>query len=196
MEDAISGAIAILREALPAEVRHSPLGWEELRAWERRHGMVLPEPYRTFVAEIANGTDDGPPDEGGVLPVGEKPDSWAGWEADCWMSPEPFDGTAARVLDQPFPLEEEWQWEYDYYDHTRHSSLLHQTYQHGSVLLGSDRPGEYWTLVVTGPQRGRVWWLRDGCAAPYAKSLPDQSGGDFLHWVRDWHSGQGWWRTE
>jgi hypothetical protein len=24
------------------------------------------------------------------------------------------------------------------------------------VLLGSDRPGEYWTLVVTGPQPGRM----------------------------------------
>ncbi|MGW1092693.1 SMI1/KNR4 family protein [Streptomyces sp. NPDC002596] len=191
MEGAILGAIDVLREALPAAVRRSPLGWEELRAWERRQGVVLPEPYRTFVAEIANGTDDGPPDDGGLLPVGEKPDSWAVWEADCWMSPEPFDGTAARVLSQPFPLEEEWQWEYEYYDHTRHSPPLHQTYQHGSVLLGSDRPGEYWTLVVTGAQRGRVWWLRDGCAAPYADSPSDQSGGDFQHWVRDWHVGQG-----
>jgi hypothetical protein len=35
------------------------LGWEELRAWERRLGVVLPEPYRTFVAEVAEGTDDG-----------------------------------------------------------------------------------------------------------------------------------------
>ncbi|MFF4507846.1 SMI1/KNR4 family protein [Streptomyces sp. NPDC001401] len=196
MEDTISGAIAVLREAFPAEVRHRPLDREELRVWERRHGVVLPEPYRTFVTEIANGTDDGPPDEGGLLPLGEKPDSWAVWEADCWMSPEPFDGAAVRVPGQPFPLEEEWQWEYDYYDHTRHSSLLHQTYQHGSVLLGSDRPGEYWTLVVTGPQRGRVWWLRDGCAAPYVDRPSDQPGGDFLHWVRDWHVGQGWWRAE
>lgn len=63
------GAIALLREAFPAEVRHCPLGWEALRAWERRQGVVLREPYRTFVAEIANGTDDGPPDEGGLLPV-------------------------------------------------------------------------------------------------------------------------------
>jgi hypothetical protein len=196
VEDAISGAIALLREAFPEEVRHCPLGWEALWVWERKHGVVLPEPYRTFVAEIANGTDDGPPDEGGLLPVGEKPASWAVWEADCWMSPEPFDGTAVRVPSQPFPLEEEWQWEYDYYDHSRHSFLLHQIYQHGSVLLGSDRSGQYWTLVVTGPQRGRVWWLRDGCAAPYAASLSDLPGGDFLHWVRDWHVGQGWWRAE
>ncbi|CAM5285483.1 hypothetical protein GCM10010345_42420 [Streptomyces canarius] len=48
---------------------------------------MLPEPYRTFVAEIVNGTDDGPPDTGGLLPVGEKPESWAVWEAEYWMSP-------------------------------------------------------------------------------------------------------------
>ncbi|MFD0310042.1 hypothetical protein [Streptomyces sp. NPDC127119] len=112
------------------------------------------------------------------------------------MSPEPFDGTAARTPDLPFPLEEEWQWEYDYYDHALHSALLHQVYQRGSVLLGSDRPGEYWTLVVTGPQRGQVWWLGDGCATPYADSPPEPPTDGFLRWVRHWHAGQGWWRSE
>ena len=102
-----------------AKVRHRPVDGEQLRVWERWHGVVLPEPYRTFVTEIANGTDDGPPDEGGLLPLGEQPGSWAVWEADCWMSPEPFNGTTARLLGRPFPLEEEWQWEYDYEDHTR-----------------------------------------------------------------------------
>ncbi|MFH9733917.1 SMI1/KNR4 family protein [Streptomyces sp. NPDC017260] len=159
MDDA--RAIADLCEALPAQVRHSPLGWEELRAWERRHKVVLPEPYRTFVAEIANGTGDGPPEEGGLVALGAKPDSWTVWEADWWPSSQPFDGAAARVPAQPFPLEEVWEWEYDYYDDALHSAPLHQTYQHGSVLLGTDGPGEYWLLVVTGPQRGRVWWLRD-----------------------------------
>ncbi|MFE6156146.1 hypothetical protein [Streptomyces sp. NPDC057888] len=47
----------------------------------------------------------------------------------------------------PFPLEEEWQWEYDYYDHDEHSPLLHGIDQHGSVLLGSNRDGEFWVLV-------------------------------------------------
>ncbi|MEW2290964.1 hypothetical protein [Streptomyces sp. NPDC047841] len=51
--------------------------------------MVLPELYRTFVAEIANGTDDGLPDAGGLLPVGEKPESRAVWEAEYWMSRAP-----------------------------------------------------------------------------------------------------------
>ncbi|MCG8971711.1 hypothetical protein [Streptomyces sp. CL12-4] len=113
--------------------------------------VVLPEPYRSFVAEIANGTGDGPPEEGGLPALGAKPDSWTVWEAECWMSPEPFDGTAARLPGQPFPLEEAWEWEYDYYDHALHSAPLHQTYQHGSVLLGTDGAGEYWLLVVTGP---------------------------------------------
>jgi hypothetical protein len=73
---------------------------------------------------------------------------------------------------------------------------LHQTYQHGSVLLCTDGPGEYWLLVVTGRQRGRVWWLRDGCAAPYTSAPPGQPESNFAHWVRDWHVGQGWWRAE
>lgn len=196
VEDTIPDALALLHDAFPAQVRRRPLGWKALRSWEDRQGVVLPEPYRTFVAEIANGTDEGPPDEGGLLPLGEKPASWVRWEADCWMSPAPFDGTAVRRLGQPFPLEEEWQWEYDYYDHALHSDTLHQIYQCGSVLLGSDRPGEYWTLVVTGPRRGQVWWLRDGCAAPYADAPSARLGGGFHGWIRDWHVGQGWWRPE
>ncbi|MFF5547945.1 hypothetical protein [Streptomyces olivaceoviridis] len=73
---------------------------------------------------------------------------------------------------------------------------MHQIYQCGSVLLGSDRPGEYWTLVVTGPQRGQVWWLRDGCAAPSADSPSAQLGGGFHGWIGNWHIKQGWWRPE
>lgn len=191
----MSGATALLSEVFPVDVRRCPLGWPALQAWEEDHGVVLPEPYRTFVAEVANGTDDGPPDAGGLLALGENPQGWTEWEAECWMSPHPFDATAARQFEDPFPLQEEWQWEYEYYDHSLHSPLLHQTYTHGSVLLGSDRPGEYWTLVVTGAQRGQVWWLRDGCATPYAATPSEHSGG-FLRWVRDWHTRQGWWKTD
>ncbi|MFF7192853.1 hypothetical protein ACFZAM_03980 [Streptomyces sp. NPDC008079] len=148
------------------------------------------------MAEIANGTDDGPPVEGGLLRLGENPDTWSEWESDYWRSPEPFDGTAARVPGIAFPLSKEWQWEYDYSDDTLHSSLLHETYLHGSVLLGKGRPGAFWTLVVAGPQRGQVWSLRDGCAAPYADAQPDQQAGDFLTWATDWHTGRGWWQAE
>ncbi|MFF6955603.1 hypothetical protein [Streptomyces sp. NPDC008317] len=112
------------------------------------------------------------------------------------MSPEPRDGTAPRVPGIAFPLTKEWQWEYDYSDDPLHSSLLHETYLHDSALLSKGKPGAFWTLVVAGPQRGQVWWLRDGCATPYADPPPQQRAGDFLTWVKDWHVGQGWWRTE
>lgn len=172
--------------------------------------MVLPEPYRTFVAEIANGADVGPPEEGGLLPLGEKPTGWAGWKPVDWRSPEPFDGTAARRPALPFPLKEETEWEYEYYDDALHSHVQHQAYQWGSVLLGRDDPGPYctaafWTLVVAGPQRGQIWHLNDAGAGPYAPNrhyvrLLDEfvlsPPGGFLEWVRDWHTGQGWWRAE
>ncbi|MFF0298386.1 hypothetical protein ACFYST_33605 [Kitasatospora sp. NPDC004614] len=63
-----------------------------MHAFEAEHGVVLPEPYRTFVAEIADGSPVGPPFYG-LVPVAELP---AGW------------GTNRRklVLARAFPLEE------------------------------------------------------------------------------------------
>ncbi|WP_217127729.1 hypothetical protein [Streptomyces sp. AC558_RSS880] len=49
-----------------------------------------------------------------LVPLGRLPENWLSWKADCWLSPEPFDGTAERKFTESFPLTEEWQWEYDY----------------------------------------------------------------------------------
>ncbi|MET8745481.1 hypothetical protein [Streptomyces sp. NPDC004728] len=62
-------------------------------------------------------------------------------------------------------------------------------YNHGSVVLGTDDGVSYWVLVVTGPQRGRVWLLSKVGAYPYP--LPEALG--FLEWVQRWHDGDGWW---
>jgi hypothetical protein len=32
-----------------------PLGWDAVRVFESEYGAVLPEPYRTFVAEVCDG---------------------------------------------------------------------------------------------------------------------------------------------
>ncbi|MGW1087738.1 SMI1/KNR4 family protein [Streptomyces sp. NPDC002596] len=192
--DRLRIAVSSLSDAVPAHLRRSPLGWADVQAWETAHGVELPEPYRTFVAEVSNGSLEGPSAAHGLLPLGELPENWQGWEADCWLSPEPFDGTAARNLAVPFPLEEEWQWEYEYYDHDEHSPLLHGIYQHGSVLLGSNRDCEFWVLVVTGSQRGRIWWLGDGCVAPYADPGEEaESETDFVAWFEEWQADRGWW---
>ncbi|MCX4974516.1 SMI1/KNR4 family protein [Streptomyces sp. NBC_00620] len=152
---------------------------------------MLPEPYRTFMAEVANGTRAERPDARGLLPLGEIPATWTGWESENWMSPEPFNASAPRDPSMPFPLNEEWQWEYDYDGQAGHSSLLHALYLHGSVLLGCE-DGEFWVLVVTGPQRGRVWWLGDGCATPYADGTTDwEARSAFASWMREWHDWAG-----
>jgi hypothetical protein len=51
-------------------------------AWEIRHRVVLPEPYRTFVAEIADGcSPELSADEGPLLPLGRLPGSWHSWDS-------------------------------------------------------------------------------------------------------------------
>ncbi|MDN3295929.1 hypothetical protein QWM81_18095 [Streptomyces ficellus] len=42
----------------------SALGWQAGHAFEAEHGIVLTEPYRTFVAEMTEGSYAGPPDYG------------------------------------------------------------------------------------------------------------------------------------
>ncbi len=39
--------------------RESALGWAAVHAFEAKHGIVLPEPYRTFVAEVTYGSYSG-----------------------------------------------------------------------------------------------------------------------------------------
>ena len=83
--------LAILRVAFEDG---TPLGWEAVHAFEEQQGIVLPEPYRTCVAEITDGAA-GPPDYG-MVKLGNLPERWA------W--PE-------RDLTKPFPLSEAWIWE-------------------------------------------------------------------------------------
>ena len=185
-----------LRGIFPAHGLRPALGWESLLAWESEHGLVLPEPYRSFVAEIGNGSVVGPPTDGGLLALGELPSNWSTWESANWFSGQPFDGSAPRRPSAPFPLTEEWEWEYDCAPFDQMEGLITAAYLQGSVLLGSEQPGWFWTLIVTGGQRGQVWVLSDGCAAPYSGPDRDplQPGFGFLEWVRQWQKGMGWWR--
>ncbi len=150
----VAEEVKALRAAVAWRRCGPPLGWLALVAWEARHGVVLPEPYRTFVAEIADGRSlrlgsaDGP-----LLPLGRLPGSWHRWDSVNWLSPEPFDSRTPRDLAAPFPLAEEWQWEYDF-DPGEHVGLMASLYRDGSVILIAEEPGSYWALITAGPQRG------------------------------------------
>jgi hypothetical protein len=75
VDRAQSADLEALRAAFEVDSCESPLGWETVRAFEAEHKVVLPEPYRTFVAEICNGFDSGPPHYG-LIPLADMPGDW------------------------------------------------------------------------------------------------------------------------
>lgn len=90
--------LAALREIFASRPEAvPPVGSEMVRSFEAEHGTVLPEPYRTCVAEICDGLRAGPPSYG-LLPLAQSPSDWGP------DRPE-------RLLAEHFPLTEAWLWE-------------------------------------------------------------------------------------
>jgi acyl-coenzyme A synthetase/AMP-(fatty) acid ligase len=147
-----------------------PLGWDAVYTYEAQHGVVLPEPYRTFVVEICDGSFIGPPD-GGLMELGRLPDDWGA-------------GRPARDLAKPFPLTEPWVWEDEEHSEEELDALLDPVFNHGSLVLGTDGCGMYWHLVVTGAHRGHIWCVTDVGAYPYGAEFDGTTGrSGFAGWV-------------
>ncbi|MFF9815505.1 SMI1/KNR4 family protein [Streptomyces sp. NPDC014006] len=172
--------IAELRAAFGADDDGaSALGWDAMRAFEARHGIVLPEPYRTFVADVTDGSYLGPPDCG-LTALGELPRDWG-------------DDAGARDLGEPFPLTEPWLWEDDPDASEEAEARIAAVYRHGSVVLGTDGCGMYWHLVVTGPHRGHIWHVTDVGAVPFGAEFGHTTAEPgFAGWVRHWAAGRPW----
>ncbi|MGX4734567.1 SMI1/KNR4 family protein [Kitasatospora griseola] len=177
--------LAALREAFAsASANGAALGWAGVHAFEAQHGVVLPEPYRTFVAEIADGSAEGPPTYG-LVPLAELPKDWGG-------------GRPERVLGRPFPLTGTWLWEDD--EDTPEEELdeaIEPVFNDGSIVLGTDGCGMYWHLVVTGEHRGHIWLVTGEGASPFG----DAFGGTtavpgFAGWVAHWAAGKDWFDAE
>ncbi|MEU2898042.1 SMI1/KNR4 family protein [Streptomyces sp. NPDC001273] len=186
--------LAAIRDAFEGTGGPAPaLGWDAVRAFEAEHGVVLPEPYRTFVAEIANGSASGPPHYG-LLPLGRLPDDWDGDAED-------------RDLSRPFPLTGAWLWEEDEdapdriddgsEDHEGEDGesededeRVERVYNDGSIVLGTDGCAMNRHLVVSGPRRGHVWLTSDVGAVPFGAESGHTAGGPgFAGWVRHWAAG-------
>ncbi|MEV6550963.1 SMI1/KNR4 family protein [Streptomyces sp. NPDC051597] len=182
--------LASLREIFASRPEAAPpAGWEAVRSFEAEHGIVLPEPYRTFVAEVCDGLRAGPPSYG-LLPFAQTPPDWGS-------------GRHSRLLAEPFPLTAAWMWENDEKDKENEEALsepelearMEAAFDHGSLLLGTDGCGMYWHLVVTGPQRGHVWLIDEYGALPFGTSpgtspMPGTPG--FTGWVTHWSQGRSW----
>ncbi|MFC9248762.1 SMI1/KNR4 family protein [Streptomyces sp. NPDC057136] len=179
-EHAAPADLAALRAAFDVDDNGaSALGWTAVHAFEAEHGVVLPEPYRTFVAEISDGSYAGPP-EYGLVALAELPDDWG-------------DERPERRPDLPFPLTEAWLWEDDPRPLEEIEALLDPVFDHGSIVLGTDGCGMYWHLVVTGPHRGHVWNISGEGAAPFGAEFGFSTGGSGLAgWVNHWAANKPW----
>ncbi|MFF0012252.1 SMI1/KNR4 family protein [Streptomyces sp. NPDC005374] len=161
----------------------SALGWEAVQTFEAERGVVLPEPYRTFVAEISDGSFQGPP-EFGLVGLAELPGDWGGDGAD-------------RDLRKPFPLTEGWLWEAGEGPYEDPDAVIGQVFRHGSIVLGTDGCAMNWHLVVTGPHRGHIWHITDVGAMPFGSEFGHTtSEPGFAGWVRHWAADKEWFDAE
>ncbi|NUR67851.1 MAG: SMI1/KNR4 family protein [Streptomyces sp.] len=179
-DQASAGDLAALRAAFGVDDGgESALGWEAVRAFEAEHGVVLPEPYRTFVAEVSDGSRQGPP-EYGLLGLAELPDDWG-------------DDGSGRKPGEPFPLTAAWLWEEDDGPYEDPEAAIGRVLDHGSVVLGTDGCAMNWHLVVSGPQRGHIWHITDVGAMPFGSEFGfTTSEPGFAGWVKHWASGKEW----
>ncbi|MET8746681.1 SMI1/KNR4 family protein [Streptomyces sp. NPDC004728] len=176
--------LATLREIFTSRPEAvPPAGWESVRSFEAEHGIVLPEPYRTFVAEICDGLRAGPPYYG-LLPLAQTPSDWGS-------------GRPERLLAEPFPLMAAWLWEEEEeaLSDQEFEARMDSVFDHGSLLLGTDGCGMYWHLIVTGSQRGQIWLIDENGAMPFG-TRPDTSlmpgTPGFVGWVTHWVQGRSW----
>jgi hypothetical protein len=169
--------LAALRAAFAVDDGgESALGWEAVRAFEAEHGVVLPEPYRTFVAEMADGSFQGPP-EYGLVGLAE--------------------AAAGQDLRKPFPLTQGWVWEEDDGPYEDPEAVIEQVAHHGSLVLGTDGCGMDWHLVVTGPHRGHLWLVTGEGALPFGARFGGTAAEPgFVGWVRHWSEGNAWFEAE
>ncbi|MFD9109582.1 SMI1/KNR4 family protein [Streptomyces bottropensis] len=183
IDHAVPADLAALREAFAVDDGgQSALGWTAVHAFEAEHGVVLPEPYRTFVAEVSDGSSQGPP-EYGLVGLGDLPVDWG-------------DG-ADRALGEPFPLTAAWLWEEDEGPYEDPDSVIDAVSDHGSVVLGTDGCAMNWHLVVTGPHRGHIWHVTDVGALPFGAEFGHTtSAPGFAGWVAHWAAGKEWFDAE
>jgi hypothetical protein len=139
-----------------------PLNDDEVTAFEREHGVSLPEDYRAFITTIGNG---GPDRRGGAGPYyGLHPlHAWA-----TSLRGRPRQNTLAT----PFPAEP-GRWPFDPDDDDDPYC--------GALALSHHGCGYHSILVVSGSARGRV---ADNGDPPDGPAFT--SDADFLGWYERW----------
>jgi hypothetical protein len=141
----------------------------EISHFENIHGISLPEDYKLYLLNIANG-GDGPP-EYGISKLGGVASDMSEQEKHTWSSLE--------KVNQPFPFTDAWITEEDEESEEGTFSDI----DNGSIYIGNDGCGMYWHLIVTGPERGNMWLLTGEGISP---TTPRHT---FLSWLEAWLDG-------
>lgn len=146
-------------------IARPPATEADVVAFERRHGIELPQAYRRFVLEVGNGASstDRIYD---LLPLGELPSGFHARAEDHF----------ARLC-REFPHRSRWP-----YDRSRDRGAWRAMWD-GCLPVGFDG-AEVWVVVVTGgARRGQVWRL-----GPLG-AVPNDPPRDFIEWYELWLDG-------
>ncbi|WP_328613434.1 SMI1/KNR4 family protein [Amycolatopsis sp. NBC_00355] len=148
-----------------------PVPAAEIADFEARHGVTLPEEYRGFLLSVG-GHGAGPYYGLYRLSAPECPDE---------------DGWRPGFLSTPFPFTEAWnRAEHHPTDNEIPDDLyFDQRWITGSLKVAHFGCGAYFRLVVTGPERGRLWFddrASDGGVSP--------CGTGFREWYLKWLDGR------
>jgi len=156
-----------------------PLEETEVLAFESQYNIRLPEEYREFLLTVANG---------GVGPVYalERLGQYNGtsWDEIPGMvgelsSPFPYiDQWNAKPIDASRPVEEQYQ-QQDWYWDARHVN--------GAIPISSLGCGLVQLLIVTGSERGNIWFDdRADWKGLYPDSTDHSKRVTFFEWYRNW----------
>ncbi len=131
------------RMARRGGLMHPPSDEQEVAEFEKSNGIRLPRDYRRFIIEIGNG-GEGPPFYG-LLPLGVTP------EHDV---PDELRKGYSGLLNRPFSFTKPWCREDE--ESGDLFTIKLKTIFNGSLIIGHDGYGAYWSLVVAGEQKGWV----------------------------------------
>lgn len=139
-----------------------PMSEDGLQAFESENGISLPDEYRLFLGTVCNGVYG---DLFGLFSLGELPD-------EDWPKGD---------LSKPFPFTQKRDYEAEGYPDPEEED---DSTLNGYLYVSSAGGGQFWILIITGPERGNMWIECDG----YFPSVPRVG---FLDWCEQWAE-RGW----
>ena len=140
--------------------------------FEQRYGIELPSEYKAFLLHVGNG-NEGPYDS--CLLYFYDPLR----EVQPRTAPVRLNSDRVRL---PFPFSQQWVWEAE--PVSPHGTS--DDAENGNICVAEGGCGMEWRLIVTGPERGNMWFFADVGICP---TVPRRG---FLAWYEAWLDGERW----